>query len=458
MLFKGNIYLKFFKGDDFVNKKTQDIFVSGLALFAIFFGAGNLIFPPYLGVGSGDGWFSVMMGFLLADPVIPIVTVFITAFAGGRAVDLGKRVSPGFSKLLSLVAIICIGPAFAIPRTAATTHEVGVQPFLPNAPIFVTSLIFFAIAFALSYKESGVVDIIGKYITPALLIFLALIIVKAIISPVGEIVPVSHEGGLFVKGFYEGYQTLDALAAPLFTGIVVADLVRKGYGEVSDRERKSFIVKVGIVCFIALALVYGGLTYLGAQGSAIYTPDNSRVEILVGLVGMLFGNFGKFALAVAVTLACMTTAVGLISAAGNFFADISDGKIKYEYTVIAVTLISFALSLIGVDAIIALAGPVLTIVYPVIIALVVYMMFEKHVQYDMAFILMVAGVLVVAVIETVGGMVGLDSLVETIKGLPLGQFGFTWFVPSVVCFAVGWVLGKMGIGKTRDQHEQGGIF
>lgn len=117
-----------------MNKRTQDIFVSGLALFAIFFGAGNLIFPPYLGVTTGHGWFPTMCGFLLADPVIPILTVFITAFAGGRAVDIGKRVSPGFAKLLSLVAIICIGPAFAIPRTAATTHEVGVMPFFPNAP------------------------------------------------------------------------------------------------------------------------------------------------------------------------------------------------------------------------------------------------------------------------------------------------------------------------------------
>ncbi|MEJ8786193.1 branched-chain amino acid transport system II carrier protein [Peptoniphilus sp. EMRHCC_23] len=441
-----------------MNKRTQDIFVSGLALFAIFFGAGNLIFPPYLGVTTGDGWFATMCGFLLADPVIPILTVFITAFAGGRAVDLGKRVSPGFAKLLSLVAIICIGPAFAIPRTAATTHEVGVMPFFPNAPAFITSIVFFAITFALAYKESGVVDIIGKYITPALLIFLVLIIAKAIITPVGAIVPVEHDGGFFVSGFYEGYQTLDALAAPLFTGIVVADLIRKGYGEVSEKERRSFIMMVGLVCFVALAVVYGGLTYLGAQGSSMFTADDSRVEILVSLVGMLFGSFGKVALGLAVALACLTTSVGLTSAAGNFFEDISNGKIKYGVTVIIVTIISFALSLIGVDAIIALAGPVLTIVYPIIIALVFYMMFEKRVRYDMAYIVMVAGVLVIAVIETVGDKIGLGSLAASIQTLPLGQFGFTWFVPSLVCFAVGYLIGKMGVGKTIDDHPDTGGF
>lgn len=441
-----------------MNKRTQDIFVSGLALFAIFFGAGNLIFPPYLGVITGDGWFATMCGFLLADPVIPILTVFITAFAGGRAVDLGKRVSPGFAKLLSLVAIICIGPAFAIPRTAATTHEVGVMPFFPNAPAFITSIVFFGITFALAYKENGVVDIIGKYITPALLIFLVLIIAKAIITPVGAIVPVETDGGFFVKGFYEGYQTLDALAAPLFTGIVVADLIRKGYGEVSEKERRSFIMMVGLVAFVALAVVYGGLTYLGAQGSSMFTADDSRVEILVSLVGLLFGNFGKVALGLAVALACLTTSVGLTSAAGNFFEDISNGKIKYGVTVVVVTVISFALSLIGVDAIIALAGPVLTIVYPIIIALVFYMMFEKRVRYDMAYIVMVAGVLVIAIIETVGDKIGLGGMAASIQNLPLGQFGFTWFVPSLVCFAVGYLIGKMGVGKTIDDHPDTGGF
>lgn len=290
------------------------------------------------------------------------------------------------------------------------------------------------------------------------MVFLVLIIAKAIITPVGAIVPVEHDGGFFISGFYEGYQTLDALAAPLFTGIVVADLIRKGYGETSEKERRSFIMMVGLVAFVALAVVYGGLTYLGAQGSSMFTGDDGRVEILVSLVGLLFGNFGKVALALAVALACLTTSVGLTSAAGNFFEDISNGKIKYGVTVIIVTVISFALSLIGVDAIIALAGPVLAIVYPIIIALAFYMMFNKRVRYDMAYIVMVAGVLVVAIIETVGAKIGLGGLAESIQNLPLGQFGFTWFVPSLICFAIGYVLGKMGVGKTIDDHPDTGGF
>ena len=430
-----------------MTNRKKDILISGLALFAIFFGAGNLIFPPYLGVITGDGWLATMVGFLLADPVIPILTVIVTAAAGGRAVDIGKRVGDKFAKILTLAAIICIGPAFAIPRTAATTYEVGFQSFFPNLPIWVVTIVFFAITFALSFKESNVVNIIGKYITPALLVFLFIVIVKAIISPIGKPVDVPVEGGYFVKGFYEGYQTLDAFASPLFTGIVVADLMRKGYGKQSRKDRLRFIISLGIVASIFLSLVYGGLTYLGASGSSIFTADDSRVEILVSLVYMTLGNFGKFALSVCVTLACLTTAIGLTSSAGNFIEELTHGKVKYIYTVIVVTIISFLLSSLGVDAIINLAVPVLTIGYPIIISLVFYMIFDKKVPYNMAYILMVIGVTIVAVIETFGKQLGLGALVEIIKSLPLAQFGFTWFIPSLVCFIIGWILGKFGLGK-----------
>lgn len=430
-----------------MTNRKKDILISGLALFAIFFGAGNLIFPPYLGVITGDGWLATMVGFLLADPVIPILTVIVTAAAGGKAVDIGKRVGDKFAKILTLAAIICIGPAFAIPRTAATTYEVGFQSFFPNLPIWVVTIVFFAITFALAFKESNVVNIIGKYITPALLVFLFIVIVKAIISPIGKPIDVPVEGGYFVKGFYEGYQTLDAFASPLFTGIVVADLMRKGYGKQSRKDRLSFIISVGIVASIFLSLVYGGLTYLGASGSPIFTADDSRVEILVSLVYMTLGNFGKFALSVCVTLACLTTAIGLTSSAGNFIEELTHGKVKYIYTVIVVTIISFLLSSLGVDAIINLAVPVLTIGYPIIIALVFYMIFDKKVPYNMAYILMVVGVTIVAVIETFGKQLGLGALVEIIKSLPLAQFGFTWFIPSLVCFVIGWILGKFGLGK-----------
>ena len=430
-----------------MNKRNKDILISGLALFAIFFGAGNLIFPPYLGVITGDGWLSTMVGFLLADPVIPIFAVIMTAFAGGRAVDIGKRVGPNFSNILTIASIICIGPAFAIPRTAATTYEVGFKAFFPTLPIWVVTLGFFAITFILSFRETSVVDIIGKYITPFLLFFLFVLIVKANISPIGAPVPSDVKDGFFVKGFYEGYQTIDAFASPLFAGIVVSDMVRKSYGKDSHRDKLSFIIAVGCVASVFLAMVYGGLTYLGASGSGIFSQSDSRVEILVSLVYMVLGSFGKFAISISVSLACLTTAIGLTSSAGNFIEDISKGKIKYLYTVIFVTISSFLISSLGVDAIINLAAPVLKIGYPIIICLAFYMIFDKKVPYNMAYILMVTSVIITAVIETFGKKLGLIGLLDFIQSLPLANFGFTWFIPSLICFILGIILGKLGLGK-----------
>lgn len=301
-------------------------------------------------------------------------------------------------------------------------------------------------------------NIIGKYITPALLFFLLVLIVKAIVSPIGTPIENTKDGGFFVNGFYEGYQTLDAFASPLFTGIVVTDILRKGYGKVSRKERRSFIIWVGLVASIFLAIVYGGLTYLGASASKVFSPDDSRVDILVNVVYMLLGNFGKLALSIAVTLACLTTAIGLTSSAGNFIEELSGGKIKYSVTVVVVTVISYLLSSLGVDAIINLAVPVLTVGYPIIIALVFYMSFEKKIPYNMAYILMVCGVLITALIETFGEKFGLISLLDTIKTLPLAEFGFTWFVPSLVCFVIGYILGMMSLGKRREEDVKESMF
>ena len=162
---------------------------------------------------------------------------------------------------------------------------------------------------------------------------------------------------------------------------------------------------------------------------------------------MVLGNFGKFAISISVSLACLTTAIGLTSSAGNFIENLTNGKIKYLYTAIFVTLASFLISSLGVDAIINLAAPVLNIGYPIIICLAFYMIFDKKVPYNMAYILMVTAVIITAVIETFGKKFGLIGLVDLIQNLPLAKFGFTWFIPSLICFILGIILGKLGLGK-----------
>lgn len=433
-----------------INKK--DVIICGFALFAIFFGAGNLIFPPYLGVMAGDKWYVAMTAFLLSDPVLPILGVIVTARLGGRADDLGKRVSPKFAKLIGTIAILTIGPFFAIPRTGATTHEIFVRPIFPQIPIWVTCIVFFSITLYLTLNPGKVIDIIGKYLTPLLLIILAIIIVMSIVSPPDPKVSTGATQ-LFAKGFSEGYQTMDALGSPLMAGIVISDLMRRGYNDKKIQFKAS--VQVGIVAFILLALVYGGLTYAGATVGGHFNAETERTALFIGMVELLLGNAGKIAMGLAVALACLTTSTGLASTCGNYFDSITNGKLSYRNVVIAAVLVAFALSLIGVDGLIAIAVPILSAIYPVIIVLILMSIFDKQIKYNWTYTGAVIGAFGVALVESInlasvmrGGKLLADQA-AAIKALPLGNLGFEWVLPAVVCSIVLTLVSMFGkVGKT----------
>ncbi len=217
-------------------KKIIDIIICGFALFAIFFGAGNLIFPPYLGVISGNNWGIANIAFLLSDPLLPILGVIVTALLGGQATDLGKRVSKHFSIIIGAISIILIGPLFAVPRTGATTHEIFVQSFVPSAPQWITSLIFFGLTLYIAIHSHTVIDAIGKYLTPILLFILLLVFIAAVVQPNAGF-QTTTSAGLFSQSFKEGYQTMDALGAALMAGVVISDLTRRGYTEKKEQHQ-----------------------------------------------------------------------------------------------------------------------------------------------------------------------------------------------------------------------------
>ena len=417
-----------------MNKKFKDIIIVGFALFAIFFGAGNLIFPPYLGVLSGTEYKKAMLGFLLTDPVLPILGVIITAKLGGRADDLGKRVGNNFSKILGTVTILTIGPLFAIPRTAATTHEVFVSKVFPGTPEWVSALVFFALTAIFVFNETGVIDKIGKYLTPGLVIILLVIIGKCIVDPIG-IMNIATENQIFLKGFAEGYQTMDALGAALMTGIVVSDLKRKGY--VNDKERLKLVKWVGLVAFVLLAVIYGGLIYVGATASKIYTVQNTRVDILLGTVQNILGSAGKIAIGIAVSLACLTTSVGLTAIAGDFFSNITKDKLGYKPIVIATVVVSGVLSLVGVEALIKAAVPILSTVYPIIMVLIFLGIFEKYIKFDMIYKGAVLATFVVSLVEVLNSKFKIfGSFAKLIKTLPFSSVGFEWLLPAIVTGAI----------------------
>ena len=434
-------------------KKLTDIMICGFALFAIFFGAGNLIFPPYLGVISGSNWGIANIAFLLSDPLLPILGVIVTALLGGQATDLGKRVSKHFSIIIGAISIILIGPLFAVPRTGATTHEIFVQSFVPTAPQWITSLIFFGLTLYIAIHSHTVIDAIGKYLTPILLFILLLVFIAAVVQPYAGL-QTTTSAGLFSQSFKEGYQTMDALGAALMAGVVISDLTRRGYTE--KKEQHQMMFGVGIVSFILLALVYSSLTYAGATVSTVYDSTVQRPALLIGLIEQLLGSFGKVAMGIAVSFACLTTSVGLITTCGHYFSTLTNGKLEYKKIVVVSVVLSFLLSLLGVDALLQLAVPVLSAIYPMVIALIFLSIFDRYIVYNWTYTGAVVGAFFIGGIQAIhlfsqmqGGNF-LSELAAWTNTLPLHQFGFEWLVPAIIGSVVFTVISKFtGMGSKR---------
>ena len=434
-------------------KKITDIIICGFALFAIFFGAGNLIFPPYLGVISGNNWGIANIAFLLSDPLLPILGVIVTALLGGQATDLGKRVSKHFSMIIGAISIILIGPLFAVPRTGATTHEIFVQSFVPSAPQWITSLIFFGLTLYIAIHSHTVIDAIGKYLTPILLFILLLVFIAAVVQPNAGF-QTTTSAGLFSQSFKEGYQTMDALGAALMAGVVISDLTRRGYTE--KKEQHQMMFGVGIVSFILLALVYSSLTYAGATVSTVYDSTVQRPALLISLIEQLLGSFGKVAMGIAVSFACLTTSVGLITTCGHYFSTLTNGKLEYKKIVVVSAVISFLLSLLGVDALLQLAVPVLSAIYPMVIALIFLSIFDRYIVYNWTYTGAVVGAFFIGGIQAIhlfSQMQGGNFLAELAawtNTLPLHQFGFEWLVPAIIGSVVFTVISKFtGMGSKR---------
>lgn len=434
-------------------KKITDIIICGFALFAIFFGAGNLIFPPYLGVISGNNWGIANIAFLLSDPLLPILGVIVTALLGGQATDLGKRVSKHFSIIIGAISIILIGPLFAVPRTGATTHEIFVQSFVPTAPQWITSLIFFGLTLYIAIHSHTVIDAIGKYLTPILLIILLLVFIAAVVQPNAGF-QTTTSARLFSQSFKEGYQTMDALGAALMAGVVISDLTRRGYTE--KKEQHQMMFGVGIVSFILLALVYSSLTYAGATVSTVYDSTVQRPALLIGLIEQLLGSFGKVAMGIAVSFACLTTSVGLITTCGHYFSTLTNGKLEYKKIVVVSVVLSFLLSLLGVDALLQLAVPVLSAIYPMVIALIFLSIFDRYIVYNWTYTGAVVGAFFIGGIQAIhlfsqmqGGNF-LSGLADWTNTLPLHQFGFEWLVPAIIGSVLFTIISKFtGMGHKR---------
>lgn len=417
--------------------KTITVFTVGFALFAMFFGAGNLILPPFIGLSSGSQWFAALLGFFSTAIFAPFLGVLMVAVSGTSFVDLGYRIHPKLVTILTLLIILCIGPLVAIPRTGATTFEVGFSPSFPELNNVVFSILFFAVVLFLSLSQQKIVDIIGNYLTPFLLASLAALVILGIIHPSAAAQPSTMSfSKSFVFGFMEGYQTLDVLASVVFAGIVISAVVGKGYA--SAKERSKVTVISGLISMTLLLFIYGGLIYLGATTDYALTENTSRTDLLLHISQSILGKNGTYVISVAISVACLTTAIALTSATGSFFEKLTNGKVSYTIGVIVCTLISMYLSIKSVDDIIGYAVNILLFIYPITFALILYvLLFGRLVKTRLPYIatiIVTAMISLISVFENI--KIDVFGLYELKKIIPLNSHNLEWFIPSLVTFIV----------------------
>lgn len=424
--------------------RTRDLFVIGFALFAMFFGAGNLIFPPYLGLISGPQWWVGFLGFTITDAGLGLLAIIALSKYDGNLNVLASRVNKTFAIIISTAIILCIGPFLATPRTAATTYEIGILPiFGESVNRYLFSVVFFIIACLLSIRPSKVVDIVGKFLTPSLILCMAVLIVKGIVSPIGEIANTTMIDNVLEKGITDGYQTMDAIAGCMFALVVLNAVKTRNYSS-QKLEIKATILS-GIIAAVCLAIIYGGLLYLGAQTSSlgVYDINTDNTKLLVDITNRILGGVGVYILAIITALACLTTAIGLISAAGNFFNELSKGKISYEIIVVICSVVSCAISVLGVSQIIKISAPILEILYPCAMTIVLIGLFNEKIKDDIVFkipaiVSLVFGFLFVLQEKELLGKFG-----ETLKALPLSKFGLGWVVPMILGLVLAMIISSI---------------
>ena len=418
-----------------MKKHLRDMLVIGFALFSMFFGAGNVIFPPYLGLSSGPEWLVGFLSYFLADIGLAMLAMFAILRQGspeGITSPLGRIPST----VLMCMIVLCIGPMLAIPRTAATTYETSLSPLVPGVSPILFSALFFLLILLLCVRETAVVDIVGKILTPALLIGLLVLIVIGVANPIGPVGTQPLVDNVSATGIEAGYQTMDVLAAIVFGYVILKSAREKGHKEPSAQLR--VVSGASAVAGVGLLVVYLGLTYLGATTARFFDLTVNRTYLVVSIVRNLMGTWGILLFSIVVALACVTTAVGLVSASADFFSGLSRGRISYPAAVCAICVFSAVVSNFGLNEIIAIASPILSVVYPPTLVLIVLALTGQRIRKDWVFRLAALGALAVSLLEVLRTYTGVELVFLDL--LPLSSLGFGWVVPAAVCGVIGALL------------------
>ena len=417
-------------------------------LFSLFFGAGNLIFPPFLGQNAGSQTPFAMLGFLITAVVLPVLGVIVVAEFGGMD-NLARKVNAQFAMFFTVAIYLSIGPGLGIPRAASVPFEMAISPYLPEGAsfplfMFLYSLVFFLTACWLALAPNKLVNRIGKVLTPSLLILLVVLFVSFVFGGNRTVnaPQAAYADSAFVTGFLEGYNTMDAIAALNF-GLVIATTLRSLKVE-GKKDMMRCTVRAGVVAGSILAMIYMMLSFMGMQSSGVYDLKGNGAWTLRCIVHQLFGGPGAVLLAVIFTLACLTTCVGLITSISQYFSTLLP-KISYRKWAIGISLFSFAVCNQGLNTILSISVPVLNFIYPISIVLIVLGLFHRHFEENrLVFPLTVGAVGLTSLLYALDQQaVTLGFVHAFLNKLPFYEMGMGWVPVALVMVVLSALLTAM---------------
>ena len=428
------------------NKITLSLVLPiGLMLFSFFFGAGNLIFPPVLGQLAGDNFTLGMLGFCLSGVGFPLMGVLAMAMKKSDNPDsMAMPMHPLYARAVTIICALAIGPLFAIPRTAAVSFDTGIHSLLPEgtatAALAVYTLIFFCLTYFFSINPSKIIAHIGKFLSPMLLICLAVLVICVLTQPLG---PLPAPNSTFVvspffRGFQEGYNTMDLLAAILFGSITIKTIEQLGVDDPKTLTR--LCTYAGIISAAFLAIIYGSLAYIGALSTNLFGIVANGATLLSMIATHYMGLAGQLVLALIIICACLTTAIGLTTSISGYFAELTHNKMQYERLVTFITLFSLVVANFGLENIIKFSIPVICMLYPIIIAIVILNVCHFIIKDDpLTFRLCLMLTTIFAIFD---GLRAAHIRWETLDNmlamyLPLFNIGFGWVLPCFGGIALG---------------------
>lgn len=417
--------------------RSQFLQVS-IMLFGLFFGAGNLIFPPLLGNMAGKATFVALMAFCVTAVVFPVLGSIVVGKTNGLS-NLANRVNPAFALVFTTAIYLSIGPGLGIPRAGSVPFEMAIAPYIPasfnmSLARLVYTFIFFALALAICLKPSKLVERVGKFLTPALLLLIAFMFFKVISMDKSVAAPTGdYLKAPLTKGFLAGYETMDAVAALNF-GFVIAQAIRR-FGVNDEKEVTRYEIKAGLLAGFVLFVVYAMLASIGMVGSAKFVGLENGAQVLAESIKLALGNFGLVLLAFIFTLACLTTCVGLISSGGEYFEKLFNNRLSYKSWVCIWTLFSFIMANFGLNKLLEISVPLLQIIYPVALVLIVMGISQSFLNFSKLSYIFAAAVSVgLPLIEVLDKTfkLHLGFVTSLVEALPMYKEGLSWLLPTLV--------------------------